>query len=118
MEYLSKILNVVAQQADFTFHPMCGHIQLNHLLFADDLLLFFKGTEVSIMWMLREFATFSTSSGLCLNREKIDIYFNGVTRDVIGNIVQVSGFRRGTLPFKYLGVPISSKKLTKLKELS
>ncbi|XP_074288167.1 uncharacterized protein LOC141613332 [Silene latifolia] len=31
------------------------------------------------------------------------------------DIVKVSGFRIGTLPFKYLGVPISSKKLSKFE---
>ncbi|XP_074300468.1 uncharacterized protein LOC141631739 [Silene latifolia] len=113
MEYLSRILGVVANQDGFRYHPMCGHIKLNHLLFADDLLLFCKGTEAAIMWMLRGFATFSASSGLCLNNEKTDIYFNGVPGYVIDNIIQIYGFKRGTLPFKYLGVPISSKKLTK-----
>ncbi|XP_074289510.1 uncharacterized protein LOC141614663 [Silene latifolia] len=78
-----------------------------------DLLLFSKGTDTSIMWMLRGFATFSATTGLQLNRDKSDIYFNGVSTEVMGNIMQISGFRKGTLPFKYLGVPISSKKLTK-----
>ncbi|KAL9241975.1 hypothetical protein vseg_016025 [Gypsophila vaccaria] len=113
MEYLSRILGVVAQQETFKFHPMCGHMKLNHLLFADDLLLFCKGNEQSIMWILRGFSTFSLASGLDLNKEKTNIYFNGVTTVLIDNILQVSGFKRGSLPFKYLGVPISSKKLTK-----
>ncbi|XP_074277549.1 uncharacterized protein LOC141601180 [Silene latifolia] len=65
------------------------------------------------MWMLRGFSTFSSSSGLCLNKEKTDIYFNGVFDQIISNIRQISGFRRGALSFKYLGVPISSKRLTK-----
>ncbi|XP_074291826.1 uncharacterized protein LOC141618631 [Silene latifolia] len=112
MDYLSRILNVVGQQDDFRFHPMCGPLKLNHLLFADDLLLFSKGTAASIMWMLRAFATFSSTSGLCLNKEKTEIYFNGVPDQIMADILQVSGFRKGTLPFKYLGIPISSKKLT------
>ncbi|XP_074277721.1 uncharacterized protein LOC141601346 [Silene latifolia] len=78
MDYLSRILNVVGQQDDFRFHPMCGHLRLNHLLFADDLLLFSKGTDTSIMWLLRDYATFSAASGLSLNKEKTEIYFNGV----------------------------------------
>ncbi|XP_074291347.1 uncharacterized protein LOC141618137 [Silene latifolia] len=113
MEYLSRILNVVGGQDDFRFHPLCGPMKLNHLLFADDLLLFSKGNTASIMWMLSAFSTFSDASGLCLNRDKSDIYFNGVSGDVIAEIMQVSGFRKGTLPFGYLGVPISSKKLSK-----
>ncbi|XP_074265800.1 uncharacterized protein LOC141588248 [Silene latifolia] len=113
MDYLSRILNVVGHQNDFRFHPMCGHLRLNHLLFADDLLLFSKGTDTSIMWLLRAFATFSVASGLCLNKEKTEIYFNGVQPQTVEAILQVSSFKKGSLPFKYLGVPISSKKLTK-----
>ncbi|XP_074265920.1 uncharacterized protein LOC141588373 [Silene latifolia] len=93
MEYLSRILKVVGQQNDFKFHPLCGHIKLNHLLFADDLLLFSKGNAVSIMWILRAFATFSAASGLCLNKDKSEIFFNGVHSQTIGDILQVSGFR-------------------------
>ncbi|XP_074315124.1 uncharacterized protein LOC141651304 [Silene latifolia] len=78
MEYLSRILRVVGQQQNFKFHPMCGPLQLNHLLFADDLLLFSKGDEISIMWLLRAFSTFSVASGMCLNRDKSEIYFNGM----------------------------------------
>ncbi|XP_074290821.1 uncharacterized protein LOC141617527 [Silene latifolia] len=113
MDYLSRILNVIGQQDDFKFHPLCGHLKLNHLLFADDLLLFSKGTDTSIMWLLRAFATFSAASGLCLNKEKTEIYFNGAQPQTVEAILQVSGFKKGSLPFKYLGVPISSKKLTK-----
>ncbi|XP_074297547.1 uncharacterized protein LOC141628284 [Silene latifolia] len=113
MEYLSRVLKVVASQDGFRFHPLCGHLKLNHLLFADDLLLFCKGNAPSIMWILRAFSTFSSASSLHLNRAKSEIYFNGVNSGTITDILQISGFHRGSLPFKYLGVPISSKKLTK-----
>ncbi|XP_074297021.1 uncharacterized protein LOC141627693 [Silene latifolia] len=113
MEYLSRILSVISSQADFRFHPLCHPLRLNHLLFADDLLLFSKGTAPSIMWMLKAFSTFSKASGLCFNRKKSDIYFNGVSNQVMADIIQVSGFRQGTLPFRYFGVPISSHKLSK-----
>ncbi|XP_074300223.1 uncharacterized protein LOC141631456 [Silene latifolia] len=113
MEYLSRILGVVAQQDSFKFHPLCAPLRLNHLLIEDDLLLFCKGTDVSIMWMLRAFSTFSAASGLTHNKAKSEMYFNGVPTSKIDPILQVSGFHRGSLPFKYLGVPISSKRLSK-----
>ncbi|XP_074265657.1 uncharacterized protein LOC141588101 [Silene latifolia] len=78
---------------------------------------FFKGNETSIMWILRAFSTFSSASGLCLNRSKSDIYFNGVKYGIVEDILQIFGFHRGSLPFKYLGVRISSKKLTKKEGL-
>ncbi|XP_074300637.1 uncharacterized protein LOC141631929 [Silene latifolia] len=91
MEYLSRILTVVGQQSDFKFHPLCSHLKLNHLLFADDLLLFAKGNASSIMWILRAFATFSAASGLQLNKDKSEIYFNGVQHNTQQDILQVSG---------------------------
>ncbi|XP_074283485.1 uncharacterized protein LOC141608034 [Silene latifolia] len=63
------------------------------------------------------FGFFQVASGLTLNKEKSKIYFNGMTASAMANIMQVSGFHRGALPFKYFGVPISSKKLTKNEEL-
>ncbi|XP_074305322.1 uncharacterized protein LOC141640417 [Silene latifolia] len=113
MDYLSRILAVVGQQDGFRFHPLCGHLKLNHLLFADDLLMFSKGNAVSIMWILRAFATFSSASRLCLNKDKTEIYFNGVRANTVNEVLQISGFKKGDLPFKYLRVPISSKKLSK-----
>ncbi|XP_074300300.1 uncharacterized protein LOC141631540 [Silene latifolia] len=65
------------------------------------------------MGILRGFATFSAASGLNLNKFKYNIYFNGVPSSVVNEILQVYGFQTGTLTFKYLGVPISAKKLSK-----
>ncbi|XP_074290907.1 uncharacterized protein LOC141617632 [Silene latifolia] len=113
MEYLSRILAAIAHQDSFKYHPLCRPLQLNHLLFADDLLMSCKGDAPSIMWLLRGFATFSAASGLELNKEKTNIYFNGMAAGIVTDILQVSGFKKGNLPFKYLGIPISSKKLTK-----
>ncbi|XP_074298801.1 uncharacterized protein LOC141629742 [Silene latifolia] len=113
MEFLPRILHVIGQHQDFKFYPLCGSLRLNHLLFADDLLMFSRGDECYIVWLLRAFSIFSVSSALCLNKEKSNIYFNGMCQGSIDNILQVSGFLRGKLPFRYLGMPISSKKLTK-----
>ncbi|XP_074290971.1 uncharacterized protein LOC141617705 [Silene latifolia] len=69
MEYLSRILAMVSHQDSFKYHPLCNSTRINNLIFADDLLLFCKGTELSIMWLLRAFPTFSVASGLKLNKD-------------------------------------------------
>ncbi|XP_074315468.1 uncharacterized protein LOC141651667 [Silene latifolia] len=50
------------------YHPMCGALKLNHLLFADDLLMFSKGDVKSII---------------------------GVTDGIRSDILQIYGFKEG-----------------------
>ncbi|XP_074297176.1 uncharacterized protein LOC141627869 [Silene latifolia] len=70
------------------------------------------GDTTSIMILLRAFAIFSVATGLQMNSMKSNIYFNGVASSVKLDILQVSGFSEGSLPFKYLGVPISTGRIS------
>ncbi|XP_074318452.1 uncharacterized protein LOC141655264 [Silene latifolia] len=97
---------------EFKFHPLCKPLKLTHMMFADDLLLFSKGDSYSMMTVLRTFATFSKASGLNLSKGKSNAYFNGVPDSLKAEIMQVSGLVEGTLPFRYLGVPIKTTRLT------
>ncbi|XP_074300203.1 uncharacterized protein LOC141631432 [Silene latifolia] len=56
-------------------------------------------------------ATFSAASGLKVNAAKSEVVFNGVAVTLKADIIQVSGFQEGTLPFKYLGIPIQPGRL-------
>nr|XP_009602091.1 uncharacterized protein LOC104097252 [Nicotiana tomentosiformis] len=49
------------------------------------------------------------------NKEKSSIYFGGVTQGVQDQILQLLGFPKGELPFKYLGIPLATKKISLLK---
>lgn len=56
--------------------------------------------------------TFAAASGLKANQLKSCIYFGGVAEGVKQEILRVFGMIEGHLPFKYLGVSLSSQKLT------
>lgn len=113
MDYLDRVLQYVGEQEGFKFHVRCKEMQLSHLCFADDLILFCNGDFRSIYTMLQGFQMFSHASGLEVNKEKSEVYYTGMVESDIRRITDVSGFRVGQLPFKYLGAPIST---TKLKE--
>ncbi|XP_021835103.2 uncharacterized protein [Spinacia oleracea] len=112
MEYLSRILNRVSSMHQFQFHLRCKGIGLTHLCFADDLIICSKGDYQSIYLFLQAFKLFSDTSGLKANPQKSSIYCHGMHESDIQRVVDVSGFSRSMLTFKYLGVPICSKKIS------
>lgn len=82
------------------------------MCFADDLLLFTRGDHVSMVILMQQFHSFSASTGLIANNAKCKVYFGGVDLYTQQEILNKTGFGLGMLPFKYLGVPLDSKKLT------
>ncbi|XP_074315287.1 uncharacterized protein LOC141651473 [Silene latifolia] len=83
-------------------------------MFVDDLHLFCKGDVKSIFIIMETFKRFSSTSGLTINSEKSDFYCNRMSQHVVQRVLQGIGFKKGELPFKYLGVKISHKRLTKI----
>ncbi|XP_074295914.1 uncharacterized protein LOC141623679 isoform X1 [Silene latifolia] len=75
-------------------------------------LILLRGDRSSVKVLMRAFITFSEASGLAMNQEKSEIYMNGVPPLEAEAILQLSGFQVGHFPFKYLGFPISFKKLS------
>ncbi|XP_062104186.1 uncharacterized protein LOC133815351 [Humulus lupulus] len=112
MEYLSRIMSKVGSLPGFKYHDKCSNLKLNHLCFADDLLLFYNGDYVSILIMLRGLKLFSSSLGLLPNSEKSAVYCHVMSESVVDRVLEVSGYTRSHLPFRYLGIPICSKKIS------
>ncbi len=112
MEYLSRRLYGLGNQKMFKYHPKCQKVKLTHLMFADDLLLFARADVNSITLLNSEFCNFSQASGLQANSDKSCIYFAGTSMEVQDAILQITQMTKGDLPLRYLGVPLSSKKLS------
>lgn len=112
LEYLSRCLSSLQYDRRFKFHSRCKRKQITHLAFPDDLLLFYYGDLESVMATWNQFVRFSKASGLEANPEKCVVYFSGISKELEGDIYSWLGMPRGDLPFRYLGVSLSSKNLT------
>ncbi|XP_019252766.1 PREDICTED: uncharacterized protein LOC109231563 [Nicotiana attenuata] len=115
MEYLSRLLQGLKHTKEYRFHPRCGKLDITHLSFAYDLLMFARGDSKSVSTLHACFMHFSATSRLLANPNKSAIYFGGVAQDIRQEILQNTGYSLGELPFKYLDIPLDTKKLTTLQ---
>src|SRR4051812_8679176 len=111
MQYLSRILQQLNKILEFKFHSRCKKLNITNLSFADDLLIFTRGDTVSMEVMLKKIEKFSKSTGLRMNPRKCFVYFGAFDDVTRSRIKEMTGFMEGTLPFRYLGIPLTSKKL-------
>lgn len=109
MEYLSRLLKSLQHMKTFKFHPRCAKVKLVHLSFVDNLLLFCRGDVASVTALHTQFRIFSAASYLIANPQKSSVYFEGVSLSVQQQIMEMLGYEQGVLPFRYLGVPLSTK---------
>lgn len=110
MEYLNRILNTL-QHTKFQLHPRCKKLKIMQLSFANDLLMFSKGDAQSVQRLFQCFTWYSNAFGLQANIQKCSIYFGGVSERVQEQILDLTGMAKGELPIRYLGVPLSTKRL-------
>lgn len=111
MEYFTRVIKYVGKQEHFKFHPRCSSLAMNHLCFADDMLIFCKGEYPSVLLMLKGVKLFADTTGLIANPNKSAIYGCGIEDSELQRIVDYYGYKLGKLPIKYLGVHIKGKKL-------
>ncbi|XP_020262879.1 uncharacterized protein LOC109838860 [Asparagus officinalis] len=112
MEYLSRKLGMLQNDRFFMFHPKCRQLKITHLIFVDDLLLFAKGDVYSVHKFFQCVKEFNDVSGLEANPEKCSVFYGGVDDSVKSSINNDLGFSEGVMPIKYLGVPLTTKKLS------
>lgn len=97
---------------DFIFHLKCKKLQIINISFADDLILFSKDDTTSVNMIMKVFHMFSDSIGLYVNPAKSNVFFSNVGSDVKQEILKATCFEERALPLKYLGIPLTSKKLS------
>ncbi|KAL0419002.1 UNVERIFIED_CONTAM: hypothetical protein Sradi_1313700 [Sesamum radiatum] len=102
----------IKEAADFQYHWKCKDIGLINLCFADDVLLFCKAHLPSIIVISDTLNEFAALSGLKVNPAKSQIIFSRAVQQERQQILDYLGFQEGSLPVKYLGIPLTSSRLT------
>ncbi|KAL9681661.1 hypothetical protein QQ045_013448 [Rhodiola kirilowii] len=99
-------------EAGFGFHPKCGRINLNHLMFADDLLILSEAFVSSLACIKSALEDFYAWSGLKVNEDKSCIFFGASVNQMDeGILADAINYKVGRLPFIYLGFPLDSRSL-------
>jgi len=114
MEYFSRLMIRTSFQPGFSFHPYCKHIGLTHLMFADNLIIFSKAGPHSLQLILAALREFHDCAGLKANMDKSQIVLGGCPL-LHAQCLQIMSLPESSFLVKYLGVPISANRLTKIE---
>lgn len=86
---------------------------LTHLQYADDTVLFFQQSEENIAHVKFLLFCFEELSGMKINYMKSEVFTIGLTQDESQKIAEAFNCKLGAFPMKYLGLPISDRRLSK-----
>ena len=106
-EVLSTGLEALVMEGKLS--PIRGSRNLHmpsHCLYADDILIFYKGTLANIRHIMKLFDTYGQFSGQLVNAQKSKFYTGALSLSRIHTITSITRFSHGSLPFTYLGIPL------------
>jgi len=106
---------VAGSNPNFVFHPSCKALKLNHLMFADDVMIFYKAHPQTFHIIKSKLLDFYSCVGLHANHEKSQIVFGGCSLLLQHQCLEITDFQERAFPIKYLGVPITVSILSKLE---
>ncbi|GJT76141.1 RNA-directed DNA polymerase, eukaryota, reverse transcriptase zinc-binding domain protein [Tanacetum coccineum] len=112
MEILTLIVEKrVEGSKEFKYHFGCKEMKLTHVCFADDLMMFSHGDKKFVMVLKKVIEEFGSIAGLLPNYNKSTIIFGSMAKEEKQIILSSIPFRVEKLPVKYLGVPLTSKRI-------
>ncbi|XP_060216466.1 uncharacterized protein LOC132643947 [Lycium barbarum] len=85
------------------FYLMCKEVQLTHLIFGDDLMIFYKGTKASVQRIMEALQHISVVTWLTAKSDKFSIYMAGVDDEIRIKLLEIIGFSIGTFPMNFWG---------------
>ncbi|KAI9170199.1 hypothetical protein LWI28_024245 [Acer negundo] len=107
-DFLSRLLTrLVGSSQILPISSPRGFLAPTHLLYANDVLIFCRGTQKNMKHIMGAFRDYSDISGQLVNGGKSSIYFGSyISLSRIGSLQSLVGMQTGQIPFSYLGVPL------------
>ncbi|KAG7564362.1 Reverse transcriptase domain [Arabidopsis suecica] len=110
MEVFSRLMRSSFAAGFINHHPKTKELDISHLMFADDVMVFFDGSMFSLQGIADTMDTFASWSGLRMNCDKTQLFTAGLS-PLESTELASSGFSIGSLPIRYLGLPLMCRKL-------
>jgi len=111
MEALSKMLSSAVDSdrlSCFSVGSRPSMINISHLLFADDILVFYEANPDHLRFLRVLLVCFGAVSGLKVNLAKSLLVPVGNV-DNVAELASILGCRTSSLPLKYLGMPLGAR---------
>lgn len=111
MEVFTQLLDKSVRESKISYHPRCEKIGLTHLCFGNDLMVFAGATRHSFLGIKEVMEVFNRMSGLKVSFTKSEVFCCAIPVIEQRSLASLLGVKLGTLPVRYLGVPLISGKL-------
>lgn len=106
-DVLSRAISNLVHSGELT--PIAGPKgcpTLSHVLYADDIMIFCRGTKSNLRNIMNTFRLYGEAFGQILSPQKSKYYHGSIPSNRLVGISSLLGFSAKRLPFTYLGVPI------------
>lgn len=113
MDIFYRVLDLRYSSGLIGAHPKASNPNVSHLVFADDMMVFFDGSLPSLQAIVHLLSYFSTISGLTMNMSKTALFLACTSHVDKVLLSDTFGFTLGTLPVRYLGLSLLSGRLSK-----
>ncbi|XP_070014295.1 uncharacterized protein [Nicotiana sylvestris] len=107
-EALSRSLNALHTNLYFCgFGMPKWSLKINHLVYADDMIIFSSSDETSLMLIMQVLKAYENASGQLVNKTKSVVYLHHLTdMEVVSKVERITCIHRNDFPIIYLGCPI------------
>ena len=110
MEVFSRLLKSRYESGYIQYHPNAEPVNISHLMFADDVMVFFDGSSSSLHSISETLDDFATWSGIHINQNKSELFLAGLNQQETSEALRY-GYPLGSPPIHYLGLPLMHRKL-------